>query len=264
LTPEREAQLRGLEKVLGHRFRDLELLDRALTHTSRANEDLQNRTLHNEPLEFLGDSVLGFLVADMLHKADPDGQEGVKSKARAHLVSAASLAGRARALGLPELLLLGRGEEKTGGRGKGSLWADAYEAVVAALYLDGGFEAARTFAEREFRSELGAAPQPSGDPKSALQELLQGRGEAVPEYVLLASEGPSHRRHFRVGCRIAGRTVSEGEGFSKKEAQREAARKALVAVSPAEEEAEPSETAPRSTRLQGRSRPGRKPPPGRE
>jgi ribonuclease-3 len=211
---------------LGHHFRDLELLDRALTHTSRANEDLQNRTLHNEPLEFLGDSVLGFLVADMLHERDPEGDEGVKSQTRAHLVSAASLSVRARALDLPDLLLLGRGEEKTGGRGKESLWADAYEAVVAALYLDGGLEAARVFVKGEFSDEL-AAPQPMRDPKSALQELLQGRGDAVPEYVLLGSEGPSHRRHFRVGCRIAGRPVSEGEGFSKKEAQQEAAQRAL-------------------------------------
>jgi ribonuclease-3 len=241
LSPEREAELRRLQEALGHSFADLRILDRALTHTSRANEDLTSRTFHNEPLEFLGDSVLGFLVADMLHGKDPEGDEGVKSKTRAHLVSAASLAERARALNLPDLLLLGRGEEKTGGREKESLWADAYEAVVAALYLDGGLEAARGFVFAQFREEL-AAPQAIRDPKSALQELLQGRGEAIPEYLLIAAEGPSHRRRFRVGCRIAGRVVSEGEGFSKKEAQRQAAQRALEVLA-----SEPMKPPPRQT-----------------
>ena len=230
LDEAREAELAALEQRLGHRFADRALLDRALTHTSHAHQESEEGAQHNEPLEFLGDSVLGLVVADLLHRRDPAGAEGRKSKARAHLVAAASLAGKAAGLALPELLRLGRGEEKTGGRKKVSLWADAYEAVIAALYLDGGFEVAYRFVAREFADELGNAASASVDHKSALQELLQARGEPVPEYAVLAEEGPSHRRAFRVECRINGRAVSEATGSSKKAAQQEAARRALTAL----------------------------------
>jgi ribonuclease-3 len=227
VSPEREARLRALEEKLGHSFRDLALLDRALTHASRANEHLAGAS-DNEPLEFLGDSVLGFIIADLLHRRDPDGDEGTKSKARAHLVSASSLAGRAAELGLPELLSLGRGEEKTGGRKKAALWVDAYEALIAAVYLDGGMEAAQRFVGSAFKAELDAGAElPGRDYKSALQERLQARGDPVPEYVVVAEEGPSHHRLFRIQCVICGKAVSEGEGSSKKQAQQEAARKAL-------------------------------------
>jgi ribonuclease-3 len=230
VTPLRQAALHALEQRLGHRFADLDLLDRALTHSSRAHERLAPGVGHNEPLEFLGDAILGFVTADLLHRRDPDGDEGNKSRIRAHLVSAASLAARAAELGLPDLLLLGRGEEKTGGREKGALWADAYEALIAAIYLDGGFEVAHRFVRDEFARELEQADEIAArDHKSALQERLQAKGEAVPDYVVVSEEGPSHRRRFRVQCVIGGRIVSEGEGFSKKEAQQEAARKALEA-----------------------------------
>ena len=230
MDQERTAALHALEEQLGHRFQDLGQLDRALTHTSHAHEEAASER-HNEPLEFLGDAVIGFLVAELLHRRDPEGDEGGKSKARAHLVAAPSLARRAAALGLPDLLLLGRGEEKTGGRQKSALWANAYEAVVAALYLDGGLAAAARFVSREFAPELSSPrlPEPR-DYKSTLQETLQARGEAVPEYVTVAEEGPSHRRSFRVQCRIAGATVAEGQGYSKKQAQQEAARRALATV----------------------------------
>ena len=231
MTPEREAALRGLEAPLGHHFRDLELLDRALTHTSRAHEDASETSGHNEPLEFLGDAVIGLVVAEMLHQRDPEGHEGAKSKARAHLVAARSLARRAGRLGLPALLLLGRGEEKTGGRGKTALWADAYEAVVAALYLDGGLPVAQRFLAGEFADELAGPLPEAADFKSTLQEMLQARGEPVPDYVVAAEEGPSHRRRFRVECRVQGTVMGEGTGFSKKEAQQDAARKALDAYS---------------------------------
>lgn len=230
MTAERETALRGLEERLGYRFRDLSLLDRALTHTSRAHEDLSETLRHNEALEFLGDAVIGLAVAELLHQRDPEGHEGGKSKARAHLVAAPSLSRRAGRLGLPELLRLGRGEEKTGGRAKSALWADAYEAVVAALYLDGGLDAAQRFLRAEFAPDLaGPLPEP-GDFKSALQELLQSRGDPVPEYVVAAEEGPSHRRRFRVECRVQGEVTGVGTGFSKKEAQQDAARHALAAV----------------------------------
>ncbi len=227
MKAERTAELESLACRLGHHFSDLGRLDRALTHTSHANE-AGPEVRHNEPFEFLGDAVLGFLVADLLHRRDPEGDEGIKTRMRAHLVGESGLARRAQALGLPELLLLGRGEEKTGGRRKVTLWADAYEAVVAAVYLDGGVEAARRFIERDFGAEIEAGPQDAiVDHKSALQELLQSRGQAVPEYAVVEESGPSHRRRFRVECRIEGRGVSVGEGSSKKEAQQESARRAL-------------------------------------
>jgi ribonuclease-3 len=225
VTGERERQLRELEERLGHRFADLSLLDRALTHASRAHEDGLRGTGDNEPLEFLGDAVLGLLVTDLLHRRDPNGAEGSKSRRRSQLVSASSLARRADGLGLPALLLLGRGEEKTGGRGKTALWANAYEALVAALYLDGGFEAARRFARDEFSPSL--EDDEAADAKSALQELMQAEGRPRPEYRIAAEEGPGHQRRFRVECRLDDGTLGEGEGSSKKAAQQEAARRAL-------------------------------------
>jgi ribonuclease-3 len=232
VSPERESAWRGLEARLGHHFRDPALLDRALTHTSFANEAPAADAAHNEALEFLGDAVIGLVVAEMLHARDPGGPEGAKSKLRAHLVAERSLAGCAEAAGLPGLLRLGRGEEKTGGRLKQALWADAYEAVVAALYLDGGLGAAAAFVGRELAAPLAAAAavDPGGDAKSALQELLQAGGESVPDYVVIAEEGPDHRKRFRVECRIGGRIAGEGIGYSKKEAQQDAARRALESV----------------------------------
>lgn len=228
MSPEREAQLKALEARLGHGFANLALLDQALTHTSRAHEDGYPGLPHNEPLEFLGDAVLGFVVAVMLHRSHPEGAEGRKSQLRAHLVSAPSLARRAEVLGLPSLLRLGRGEEKTGGRGKRALWGDAYEAVIAALYLDGGLPAAQAFLEREMSAEVASADQATlRDHKTLLQEWLQAQSRPLPQYVVIEELGPSHRRRFRVQCRIEDRAAAEGEGFSKKEAQQAAAERAL-------------------------------------
>ncbi|MET0552101.1 MAG: ribonuclease III [Vicinamibacteria bacterium] len=221
--------LDALQGRLGHRFADPTLLDRALTHASHAHESSSGGDGNNEALEFLGDAVLGFVVADLLHRRDPTGPEGLKSKRRASLVSAESLAERSERLLLPELLRLGRGEEKTGGRQKAKLWADAFEAVIAALYLDGGLEAAGAFVRSEFAADLDRPELGAHDAKSALQERLQARGREVPEYVVIAEEGPSHRRVFRVECRIDGVAVGIGEGTSKKAAQQEAARLALEA-----------------------------------
>jgi len=227
VTGEREGALHALEQGLGYRFANLALLDRALTHASLANETATLRHADNEALEFLGDSVLGMIVTDLLHRRDPDGAEGAKSRRRAQLVSASSLARRAAELGLPDLLLLGRGEEKTGGREKAALWANAYEALVAALYLDGGFEAAHRFVRADFARDFEVPDEELDDPKSRLQELLQGEGRPVPRYGVVEEEGPSHRRRFRVECRLDDGTVTIGEGYSKKEAQQGAARKAL-------------------------------------
>jgi ribonuclease-3 len=228
VTAQREAQLRGLAARLGYRFKDMALLDRALTHASQANEAPGQRRRDNEPLEFLGDAVLELAVTDLLHRRDPEGSEGRKTRRRAQLVSAPSLARRALGLGLPELLRLGKGEEKTGGRAKAALWADAYEAVIAAVYLDGGFAAARRLVAAEFAADLGAPDDSSEDAKSGLQELLQGQGRPLPRYVVVSEDGPSHKRQFRVECRLDDGSVTAGEGPSKKAGQQEAARAALL------------------------------------
>jgi ribonuclease-3 len=226
VTDERKARLGELAQRLGHRFRDIELLDRALTHASQANEADAADRRDNEPLEFLGDAVLGLTVTDLLHRLDPEGNEGRKSRRRAVLVSAPSLARRAEALGLPALLRLGRGEEMSGGRSKAALWADAYEAVLAALYLDGGFESARRFVNDAFAADA-EAPDTTVDAKSRLQEQLQAQGRALPSYSVLGEEGPDHRRRFRIECRLDDGTVTVGEGSSKKAAEQAAALEAL-------------------------------------
>jgi ribonuclease-3 len=230
VTAEREALLVALAGRLGHRFRDLALLDRALTHASQANEAREAGRRDNEPLEFLGDSVLGLAVTDLLHRRDPEGSEGRKSRRRATLVSAPSLARRASALGLPELLRLGKGEEKSGGRAKTALWADAYEAVVAAVYLDGGFDAAQRLVAAQFAADLGEPEDATLDAKSRLQERLQGEGRPLPVYFVVREEGPSHNRRFRVECRLDDGQVTTGDGNSKKAAEQEAARAALALV----------------------------------
>jgi ribonuclease III len=224
----RRSQLRALEDRVGYRFTDVSLLDRALTHASHAHENPEASPGDNEALELLGDAVLGLVVPDLLHHRDPEGSEGPKSQRRARLVSSPSLAGRAEALGLPDLLRLGRGEEKTGGREKTALWANAYEAVIAALYLDGGFEVAFRFVRDEFAEEVADERVTGEDAKSALQELLQGEGRPVPDYPVVAEEGPDHRRLYRVECRLDDGLVTEGRASSKKAAQQEAAGRALA------------------------------------
>jgi ribonuclease-3 len=230
MNGERERGLRRLEERLGHRFGELQLLDRALTHASLANESLDPEVADNEALEFLGDAVLGMIVTDLLHRRDPNGPEGGKSRRRAQIVSTVNLARHAAELGLPELLALGRGEEKTGGREKTALWANACEALVAALYLDGGFDAAHRFVREEFEQDLQDSDEALEDPKSALQELLQGQGRPLPRYNVVGEEGPSHRRRFRIECQLDDGTITVGEDYSKKAAQQKAARLALSSL----------------------------------
>lgn len=223
-----------LQEAAGYRFRDRGILEHALTHRSRANEDVTGGVIDNESLEFLGDAVLGFVIAELLFTRFPERDEGQKSKMKAALVSTPALARQARRLGLGEHLLLGRGEEKTGGRAKRALLADGYEALIAAVYLDGGIDAAQAFILREFEPLVGdvaVAVTIGDDHKSALQEMLQGRGDPLPEYVVTAEEGPAHRRLFRVEVRVRGDVLAEAEGRTKKDAEREAARKALDGLS---------------------------------
>jgi ribonuclease-3 len=220
----------GLEQATGYRFRDRGLLEHAMTHTSRANEDVSGGVTDNESLEFLGDAVLGFAIADMLFREFPDFDEGQKSKIKATLVSTATLARQAERLALGDHLLLGRGEEKTGGRRKQALLADGYEALIAAIYLDGGIEQARAFIAREFAglvSEARSRGLTDQDHKSALQEYLQSHEQPLPEYRLTGTIGPDHDKRFEVEVIVRGEAIASATGPSKKEAEQEAARLAL-------------------------------------
>ncbi len=224
-----------LQQAIGYRFRDRGLLEHAMTHTSRANEDVSGGVADNEVMEFLGDALLGFIIADVLFRDFPEFDEGQKSKAKAALVSTATLARQAERLQLGDHLLLGRGEEKTGGRRKQALLADGYEALIAAVYLDGGVEHARAFITREFAA-LFAEVRRDGvsgqDYKSALQELLQSRDLPLPEYRLVGTLGPDHRKLFEIEVVVRGERLASATGPSKKEAEQEAARAALEKLRP--------------------------------
>ena len=225
------SELEPLERRIGYRFKDRGLLEQALTHRSRAAEDLSGGVIDNESLEFLGDAVLGFVIADLLFREFPSWNEGQKSKSKATLVSTATLARQAERLNLGEHMLLGRGEEKTGGRRKQALLADCYEALIAAIYLDGGVEHARAFIAREFGALIADARESGGmaaqDFKSSLQELLQSRGHAPPDYRLIGTIGPDHDKKFHVEVVVGNEAIGEAIGPSKKEAEQEAARAAL-------------------------------------
>lgn len=223
----------GLEQRIEYRFRDPGLLEHALTHRSSVHEDVSGGVFDNESLEFLGDAVLGFAIADMLFREFPTHSEGHKSKMKAWLVSENSLAQLASELGLGEFLILGRGEEKSGGRRKQALLADGFEALIAAIYLDGGVDAAREFIARRFRPLLDEAKHASdeasymSDYKSALQERLQSEERGLPDYRLVGETGPAHRKRFEVEVWVEGGPVARAEGGSKKRAEQEAARLAL-------------------------------------
>jgi ribonuclease-3 len=232
VLPWRDA-LSRLEDRLGYRFHRRPLLEQALTHRSRAHEDPNGETVDNESLEFLGDAVLGFVVAAALYERFPEFDEGQKSKAKASIVSAQSLARIADHLALGDHLLLGRGEEKTGGRHKHALLADACEALFAAVYLDGGIEPARALILREMASAVDALRQPgrltalTGDFKSALQERLQSEQLPLPRYRIVKEEGPDHDKRFEIEVWSEQRLLASGEGRSKKDAEQQAARLAL-------------------------------------
>jgi len=220
-----------LQDRIGYRFKDRGLLEHALTHRSRAAEDASGGVRDNESLEFLGDAVLGLVTADMLFRQYPEYDEGQKSKIKASVVSAPALARRAEEVGLGDHLLLGRGEEKTGGRFKQALLADGYEALIAAVYLDGGLPAAAAFLERSLSDAIaeGAGQAVVGeDYKSALQERLQAFGRPLPEYRVAGQSGPDHRKMFAIEVVVGGEVLGRATGKAKKEAEQEAAREALA------------------------------------
>lgn len=215
-----------VEARLGHEFRDRALLEAALTHRSHANE--AGEEADYERLEFLGDAVLGLVAASWLFRALPGEAEGELSSRKAQAVSARSLAQYAEAIGLGAWLRLSAGEERSGGRRKTSLLADPLEALFGAIYLDGGFDAARGTIERYLESDPGLLAGPRVvDAKTELQELAQARGWPLPDYEVIAAIGPDHLKHFTVDVRLRGELAGRGEGRSKKEAQQQAAAAAL-------------------------------------
>jgi ribonuclease-3 len=224
-------RLDELERILGHRFHDSSLLERAVTHSSAVADTAGNPVLaDNEQLEFLGDAVLGMLVSQHLLAAFPDWSEGHLSRGRAQLVNSTSLAAAAQALGLGDHMRLGRGEEKSGGRQKPALLADIFEALVGAVYLDAGLDPAREFVARALLTPaLDAQGDRLGraDYKSELQELLQKSGWPAAQYHVLRETGPDHRKMFLVEVSVAGRVTATGAGSNKKESEQLAAQQAL-------------------------------------
>ncbi len=219
-----------LESAIGHRFREMSWLERALTHSSR-REQAASPVDDNERLEFLGDAVLGMVVSEYLVKQFPDWSEGQLSKSKGRLVSARSLQAAGQRIDLGRYLRLGRGEEKTGGREKRTLLANAYEALVAAIYCDGGYEAAARFVRRTLLDEMVGAEAEAltaPDHKSALQEWLQSRGWRSPRYRVIRESGPDHAKIFVVQVSSADRMLATAEGPSKKEAEQAAAQRALA------------------------------------
>jgi len=220
----------GLQTRIGYTFRDETLLERALTHRSYSNEQRELRPPNNERLEFLGDTVLGFLVGDLIYKAFPNLQEGALSKIKAHLVSATTLAAKGRDLNLGRYIRMGTGEARSGGSEKLSLVADAFEALVAAIYIDGGLAAAESFVRRIFLGDVAGIDVGDlsfHDYKTALQETAQSLGLPLPEYRVVDEYGPDHEKCFVVEVYWDGESFAYGKGSSKREAQRKAAKDAL-------------------------------------
>lgn len=229
MTPDKR-KLDRLEKTLGHEFRDRRLLKKALTHSSHAYESHLESPDDNEQLEFLGDSVVGLISAEFFVRAFPERSEGELSKLKASATSTLALAQLARAIKLDKAILLGRGEEKCGGRKKVSILAGAFEALTGALYLDGGFDAAKAFVCGLLESSLEPIKSDSqtiNNAKSALQEICQKAGLATPVYELISEKGPAHRRTFLVEVRLGDKVVAKSKGGSKKAAEQAAAEKAL-------------------------------------
>ncbi len=222
--------IRQLEEAIGYRFRNLSLLQNALAHSSYANEHWHNSLMSNERLEFLGDSILGMLVAAYLYRNFPDRPEGELSRMRADMVCETALAQVAEKIDLGKHLLLGKGEEQNGGRSRSSILADAVESVIAACYLDGGMEAAKGFIQRFVLPNVPVQEMHNADYKSALQELVQRKRDQVLSYSLLSETGPDHDKCFLVEVCLNGKSVGRGSGSSKKRAEQEAARMAYEAM----------------------------------
>ena len=226
--------IKDLETAIGYRFKNITLLQNALTHSSYANERWHNSLLSNERLEFLGDSILGMNVAEYLYRNFPDRPEGELTRMRADMVCEKALAKVAARIDLGRHLLLGNGEEQGGGRNRDSILADAVESVIAAAFLDGGMAAAKQFIDRFVLVEIPVKKMHNADYKTALQELVQQKKNQVLTYVMTGESGPDHDKHFEVEVQLNGTPIGTGSGSSKKRAEQDAARCALEKLAPAD------------------------------
>ena len=224
--------IKDLEEAIGYRFRNISLLQNAVTHSSYANERWHNGLLSNERLEFLGDSVLGMLVADYLYRNFPNRPEGELTRMRADMVCEKTLAAAANQIGLGNHLLLGHGEEQTGGRRRSSILADAMESVIAASFLDGGLDAALSIIRRFILVEVPVSSFRNEDFKTELQELVQKKKDQILTYTLLSESGPDHDKRFEVELKLNNEAVGRGIGSSKKRAEQMAAKNAMEALFP--------------------------------
>lgn len=225
MTP--EPDLHTVAESLGHTFRDITLLRDALTHRSFANEHPERAPRDNERMEFLGDAVLSLSASTLLWERFPDAKEGELTRLRADLVCEAALSELARELSLGAAMRLGKGEDRSGGRTKPRLLCCAFEACIAAVYLDGGIEAATQVVRQLFESRLAAPKLGQRDYKTRVQEAVQAFGGATPRYAIVLTTGPDHARVFHVACQLQERELGRGVGRSKLEAEQEAARAAL-------------------------------------
>ena len=224
--------IKDLEAAIGYHFHNISLLQNALTHSSYANERWHNSLLSNERLEFLGDSVLGMLVAEYLYRNLPDRPEGELTRLRADMVCEGTLSATANRIGLGKHLMLGHGEEQGGGRTRDSILADAMESVIAACFLDGGLEAALQIVQKFILVEVPVTRLHNVDYKTQLQELVQQKKNQVLSYTLVGQSGPDHDKHFDVAVSLNGETVGVGSGSSKKRAEQMAARDAMEKLFP--------------------------------
>ncbi len=221
-----------LETAIGYRFNNISLLQNALSHSSYANERWHDSLMSNERLEFLGDSILGMTVADYLYRNFPDRPEGELTRMRADMVCERTLAAVANRIGLGQHLLLGHGEEQGGGRSRTSILADAVESVIAACYLDGGFEPAAAFIRTFILCQVPVKRFSNQDYKTALQELIQQKKDQKLVYTLVGTSGPDHDKQFEVEVSLNGNPVGRGTGRSKKRAEQSAAHAALDKLYP--------------------------------
>lgn len=225
--------LNSLQKTLGINFKDISILEKSLVHRSYLNENQGAESDSNERLEYLGDAILGFVVAEKLYKDFPDYDEGRMTRLRSILVRRETLARISRSIGLGEYLFLGKGEDTSGGRNKSANLACAFEAVIAAVYLDQGMAKTRKMIIRLLEEEWQKAiKKPAAiDYKSRLQELIQSREQRIPSYHITGTSGPDHIKTFNVEVRLGDQVLGSGSGKSKKEAETEAAREALEKIS---------------------------------
>jgi len=224
--------IKDLENAIGYRFRNIQLLQNALTHSSYANERWHNSLLSNERLEFLGDSVLGMLVAEYLFRNFPDRPEGELTRMRADMVCEQTLAAAANRIGIGGHLLLGHGEEQGGGRSRNSILADAMESVIAACFLDGGIEAALKIVQQFILVDVPVTRLHNVDYKTKLQELVQQKKNQTLSYALVGESGPDHDKRFDVEVSLNGKVVGSGNGSSKKRAEQMAAASAIERLFP--------------------------------